>query len=109
MRGDADRGNIVLLFNENQIEDKMYFTESSLVYPIEIKVLNNLSSPGLDIFQTFQCDFSDVSIINKEIALEFGNSFFNSSILNIYSSAPEFFNGDILMPEVCQYYIKGAG
>jgi hypothetical protein len=109
MLGDADRGNIVLLFNENQIEDRMYFTESSLVYPIEIKVLTNLSSPGLDIFQSFQYDFSDVSMINKEIALEFGSSFFNSNVLDVYSSAPEFFNGDIHMPEVCQYYIKGAG
>jgi hypothetical protein len=108
LTGDANRTSLLLQSNALQggIDNRLYFIESSLVSPPELKFvsLDARSQIAFELFAPVPMDE-----LSGEYPVLSGDNFQSRYITDVFSLCPEFLNGDKTMPRVTQEYIKGGG
>jgi len=106
MKGDSNRGNIILLENEG-VEEALYFVESTLVSAQELK-LARLKLHSEAIFEKF-LPVPIESLNGGENSIQTKDLYHSRGFLDAFVLCPEYSNGDKMMPDVTQHFITGGG
>merc|ERR1711968_364968 len=116
MGGEGSRGNILVYLQDRADSDnRLYFIESSMVYPSEIKAVVLPAHNPTDLKLWVPLSLDDVRDVSKtrvvgvtatptDLIMEFSHPL----MMYVFCPCPQYCNGDILMPSVKSFFISGA-
>jgi hypothetical protein len=105
MRGDANRVSLTL-HEDDVIEDKLYFVESTLVSAPELRFAQLRLHSG-SLFEKFSP--LPIETLLGEQPVQMRDNFDSRGLLDVFGPCPEYYNGDKNMPAVTQHYITAGG
>ena len=113
MIGDASKGAFVLASNvpsslNSSTCDYLYYTESTITSPSEIKLAMLVPSDNTLFTEATELAKNPMLSSTGQHSLADGTSFAHRHIRYIYSPCPKYTNGDMNMPSVEVHYFKGA-
>jgi dipeptidyl aminopeptidase/acylaminoacyl peptidase len=113
MKVDSNCGNLNSIFvmkgDESRLDPSiasnyLYFQQSSLVFPNELKRMELKPHQINQIFLPFEANHADHSNESTEVL------FLDrpDCISDVYCACPEYNNGDLVMPSLSNHYFKGS-